>query len=412
MATGASLDPRKLAAARLYAASKLPYLATALFALPVSPRAGAGTIGITKGWHLYADPELLDEWDTAEVGAALLHLLSHVLRDHAERAAEARIDSSRAPDWLLAADVEVNDDLRDAGVLGEAAPDLPIHIGAPDGLLAEAYMPYAVEHMRRGRIDCGSGADDRPRPMEDGGGPENEERLGEGPGAQSRRLVQRAVAEGIQRAIGDDPGSVPAGWVRWADELLAPRVDWRRELATMIRRAVASVAGAVDYSYRKPSRRAPQGSRVLLPSLHRPVPEIAIVCDTSASMGEELLARSLAEVEGILTSVGAGRGLRILACDAAVHSVQRVAKAGQVALAGGGGTNMGEGIAAALTLRPRPGIVVVLTDGSTPWPATAPRGTKVVIGLLEQGKGREYATPPWARPVRIPKDELVAPKKS
>jgi predicted metal-dependent peptidase len=399
----ASLDVRKLAAARLWAATKLPYLATALFSLPVIPRPGSGTFGISSSWRLYVDPVLLEEWPAAEVGSSLLHLLSHVLRDHAERAREAGIDGTSGPDWLLAADVEVNDDLRDAGALGEAAPDLPAHIGAPDGQLAEQYLPLARNHLRRGRLDCGSGADDQPRPSEGGGEDGEEESTGEGPGTQSRKLVQRSVAEAIQQAIGDNPGSVPAGWARWAEQVLDPQVDWRRELGAVVRRAVASVAGAVDYSYRKPSRRAPRGSRVLLPSLHRPVPEVAVVCDTSASMSDELLERSLAEVEGILAGVGGRRGLRILACDAAVHSVERVTRSSQVVLAGGGGTDMGEGIRAALLLRPRPAVVIVLTDGFTPWPASAPRGAKVVVGLLDQGRGaREFPTPAWARPVRIP----------
>jgi predicted metal-dependent peptidase len=368
----------------------------------VSAKPGAGTIGITKGWQLYVDPELLDAWPASEVGCALLHLLSHVLREHAERAAAAGVQSLDAGDWLLAADVEVNDDLAAAGALGKAAPDLPRHLGAPDGLLAEQYLPFATQHLRKGGLDCGSGADDQPRPPSEGGGPDGEEpSLGESPGTRSRKLVQRAVAESIRQAIGDDPGSVPAGWARWAEDVLDPQVDWRRELATLVRRAVANVAGAVDYSYRKPSRRAPRGSRVLLPSLHRPVPEVAIVCDTSASMSEELLGRSLAEVEGILASVGARRGVRVLACDAAVQSVQRVARPAQLALVGGGGTDMGEGIRAALALRPRPGVVIVLTDGFTPWPGEPPRGATVVVGLLDQGKQRELPVPAWSRPVRI-----------
>lgn len=380
----------------------MPYLATALFSLPVSARPGCGTIGVSKGWHLYLDPELLDAWPPQEVGAALLHLLSHLLRDHAARAEVAGVGADSAPDWLLAADAEVNDDLRDAGVLGEAAPDLPSHFGAPDGQLAEQYLPLAAGARRRATLDCGSGADDQPRVTEDGGPEGQREALSEGPGTQSRRLVQRAVAEGIRKAIGENPGSVPAGWARWAQEVLAPQVDWRRELGALVRRAVASVAGAVDYSYRRPSRRAPRDSRVILPSLHRPVPEVAVVCDTSGSMSDELLARSLGEVEGILASVGARRSMRVLACDAAVHSVQRIARASDLVLAGGGGTDMAAGIRAALELRPRPGVVVVLTDGFTPWPVGPPRGAKVVVGLLEQGTGRELPVPPWARPVRIP----------
>jgi len=137
---------------------------------------------------------------------------------------------------------------------------------------------------------------------------------------------------------------------------------------------------------------------VVLPALRRPVPEIAVVCDTSGSMSDELLAMSLAEVEGLLRALGLARQLRVLACDAAAGPAQRVSSARQVTLTGGGGTNMGAGIEAAYALRPRPAVTVVLTDGYTPWPARPPKGMRVVAGLLgEDAPG----APDWARAVRI-----------
>jgi hypothetical protein len=49
-------------------------------------------------------------------------------------------------------------------------------------------------------------------------------------------------------------------------------------------------------------------------------------------------------------------------------------------------------------MRPRPSVVIVLTDGYTPWPAAAPRAATVVVGLL----GPVPPEPPsWARVVRI-----------
>lgn len=43
-------------------------------------------------------------------------------------------------------------------------------------------------------------------------------------------------------------------------------------------------------------------------------------------------------------------------------------------------------------------MVVVLTDGVTPWPPEPPKRLQVVVGLL-----REHSMPPpgWARVVRI-----------
>jgi predicted metal-dependent peptidase len=112
-----------------------------------------------------------------------------------------------------------------------------------------------------------------------------------------------------------------------------------------------------------------------------------------------LLAAALAEVEGLLRAVGLARQVRVLACDTAVGPARRVSSARQVELVGGGGTDMGAGIAAAALLRPRPGIVVVLTDGFTPWPEEPPRGIRAVVGLL--GDDAPEA-PGWARSVRVP----------
>ena len=72
---------------------------------------------------------------------------------------------------------------------------------------------------------------------------------------------------------------------------------------------------------------------------------------------------------------------------------------------------MAEGIAQAVGLRPRPSIVVVLTDGFTPWPDEPPRGIRVVVGLIEPSAGGHpwhrrwghgaFDPPAWARVVRL-----------
>jgi predicted metal-dependent peptidase len=393
-------DASKVAAARLRAANHMPYLASAVFATPVVAEEGCGTVAVDPDWRVHADPEVVDSLPVDELARLVLHLVGHLLREHADRAEHIGVaESSRAEAWNRATDAEINDDLAPLGLAPTVAPELPADLGQPPGRLAEAYYETAGPGRR---WDCGSGCDGRPRPWDNSRfgratGPET------GLSGEQAALLRLAVAAAVQQAAGQLPGSVPGGWLRWAERVLPSRVDWRRLLAAEIRAGVASIAGTVDYTYRRPSRRAYVAPRVVLPSLYRPVPEVAVVCDTSGSMHEQLLGRVLAEVEGILAKAGLRSAqLRMLAVDTNVHVVRRVTTLSQVQLYGGGGTDMGAGIDAAAALRPKPSIVTVLTDGFTPWPERPPKGVKVIVGLLVQRLGMPaWPAPPWARTVLI-----------
>jgi predicted metal-dependent peptidase len=398
-----------LAAARLWAATRFPYLATGVFGAQVIAERGSGTVSVDENWRMRADPELTAGWTPAQLGSVLIHHVCHLLRTHGERAQGAGVRPDEARTWVRAADAEINDDLVPAGLDLPGRPVLPRDLRAEDGLLAEQYFdairqasraesgsqgtsqdrsePSGAGNAAGSWLDCGSGADGMPRP-------------GDAPGGLSgwqAELLRRQVAQEVI-AHGKQPGTVPAGLLRWAEEILTPKVNWRALLAAELRRAVAEVSGAVDYSYRRPSRRSAVSGQVVLPALRRPVPEVAVVCDTSGSMTEDLLAMVLAEVEGLLRALGLARQVRVLACDTAVAPAQRVSSARQVQLVGGGGTDMGAGIAAAAALRPRPAVTVVLTDGYTPWPTAPPKGMRVVVGLLGS---RAPEAPPWTRAVRV-----------
>ncbi|MDA0183545.1 VWA-like domain-containing protein [Solirubrobacter phytolaccae] len=367
------IDAHKVAAARVAAAARLPYLASALFATTVRADPGSGTIGVDRAWTVRADPAVVEALPVDQLARLLIHLTAHVVRDHAGRADGL----DRREHWNRAADAEINDDLEDA--VPDVAPDRPEDLGCEPGRFAEHYYEAGAEGPRR--WDCGSGADGRPDACEDG------------IGREQAALLRLGTAAEIHA---QPPGTVPGGWQRWAESVLPSKVDWRRVLAAEVRAAVAAVSGMVDYSYRRPARRPHPD--VLLPALVRPVPDVAIVVDTSGSMHDELLARALAEVEAVLKRAGLRR-VRVLAVDTAVHAVRSVSRAAQVELAGGGGTDMGAGIEAAAVLRPRPSVVVVLTDGFTPWPDRPPRGIRVVVGLLSDGW---HENPPeWARTVVI-----------
>ncbi|MBO0887014.1 MAG: hypothetical protein J2O38_06415 [Acidimicrobiales bacterium] len=436
---------QRWAGGRLWAARQAPYLATALLALEavvVEETEGSADLSafpVDRDWHVYLDPAVLETTDVPTLGFWLVHQVSHLLRHHADRYPLADRESARPgsarPDpgqrrWNQAGDAEIDDDLAAGDIAVAAGAVTPAAIGCPEGWVAEQYwdalggdpqVPRADsasdldegeagqegssgqeqggggqededpghegDRGRRG-ADCGSGCDGRGRPW-DCGRP--------GPGQIERKLMAREVAQRI-REHSRQRGTVPAGWQRWADEVLEPSVSWQRVLAAAVRRGIAEVAGRVDFTYRRPSRRASAVPDVVLPSLRQPLPHVAMVLDTSGSMSDSMLGQALSEVSGVLRALGVGRRqLKVLCCDAQAYEVQKVRNLGDVALVGGGGTDMGAGLGAAVALKPRPDLVIVLTDGFTPWPAAPPVGVRVIVGLMDPA-GR---VPPWADSVGI-----------
>jgi predicted metal-dependent peptidase len=393
------LDTGKLALARLWAINRHPYLAAAIFASPVVPAPGLGKVAIDESWRLYVDPDVVSQWSIEILGSLLVHHAGHLIRDHAGRARHLGVNRHASKNWALAADAEINDDLVGTGLRLPDDRVVPQELGWAPGRLAEEY--FHTKHLETGsEPDCGSGSDGQVREWDLAA----DQGSGMPPG--ERHLLRCQVAADVLRYMREGRGRLSAGWKRWAENQLDPAVDWRRVLAAEIRKGVSTVTGRVDYTYRRPSRRAHATPGVVLPALERPVPEIAIVVDTSGSMSEEQLARLLAEIDGVLKGVGMARGqVRVLSVDAAVKGVQRVSSAAAVDLRGGGGTDMGAGLAAVSRLRPRPSVVVVLTDGLTPWPEQAPKGCQVVVCMVtsaQQGRGgRPWAAPPWARVVHV-----------
>lgn len=389
-----ALDATKLAAARLWAAHRFPYLAAAVFASPVLPAPGSGRVTIDRWWRVHADPAVVDGADVAALGGELLHLCAHVLRDHADRADRAGLGQpAELHHWVEAADAEIDDDF--PAELIRVGPRVgPADLDSPPGRLAEEY--YRSGSVRPGsEADCGSGSHGQPALDE----PPPEDRTRPGVSRDQQEMLRRRVADEVARA----EGAVPLGLRSWAQDRLHQPADWRRELAAVIRRSLASVGGAVDYSYRRPSRRAASVAGVVLPSLRQPTVEVAVVCDTSASVTDTQLGAALAEIDAVLRATGT-RSVRLLACDDAVRSVSRVSPGREVQLLGGGGTDLTVAIDEAMTLRPPVQAVVVLTDGHTPWPDRPPRA-QVVVGLLEGDRSlpRPADPPVWARTVAIPR---------
>ncbi|WP_238428649.1 vWA domain-containing protein [Frankia nepalensis] len=394
------MDQEKLFAARLLAAQARPYLATALFALhPVASRR-VPTMSVDRHWRCYVSPAFVDRTPLAELAGVWVHEVSHLLRDHHGRG--DRYAHRRGLDgpgerlrMNIAADCEINDDVYGDGLARPAGAVDPVRLCLPEGRLMEEYLDmFRLGHLTQdwAWLDCGSGADGLERDWDLG--PDGAHGLS----PQARDAVRFRVAEGI---VGQ-PGDAPAGWLRWAERALHPPLPWRDLLGAAVRAAVGARGAADDYTYGRPSRRSVGLPGVVLPSARRTPPRVGVVIDTSGSVSDAELGSALLEVAAIGRAVGGRRDLvTVVSCDAAAGTVRPLCRAEGISLVGGGGTDLRAGFTAALRARPRPDVLVALTDGQTPWPAHRPP-CRTVVGLFARASsGWEDRPPAWARVVTI-----------
>jgi predicted metal-dependent peptidase len=385
------LDTNKLAAARLLAGERQPFLAVALYALTPIAAPGLGTFAVDDKWRLYIDPQTLSEWSVMEVAGVLMHEVGHVVRDHANRARESGVDETLRLAWNIAGDAEINDDLIADGLTLPKGVITPASLKLPRGKAAEYYFERIKGRAHLPECNCGSGAH---------GVTDQLDELGTtiaGISEVEQQLLRRVVALAVVAHLaGRAAGSHGGGWDRWAEAFLHPVIDWRKSLRAAIRRGLFSSAGRVDYSYSRPSRQQIPG--LVLPSLMRPVPQIGIVVDTSGSMDERRLSMAWTEVLGVLRAQGMRRdSLTVWATD--TRPIKVTAFSTTTKLAGGGGTDLRVGIELAMSQRPKPHLLIVLTDGETPWPTRAPT-VPVIVALLAHHL--DIATPKWATVVNIP----------
>ena len=410
-----------MAAARLYIAQKTPYLAMASVKLIPIPRKGLGTMGVTKNWLLLYDPDKVVEWGVKVTAGVLVHEMNHPLRHHHVRAIGA--DPKLAN---IAADMPINVDVVAMGYELPAGCVFPKTFGFPDGLTKEEYLARlnalppeqggsggvgdgedGDEGKGRGKGDpgdkgqqggrgggktpgqvgacngwCGSGAGN---PLPDEPDATQEQGRSEAEGEAIAKATAEAVREWEKQ---HGRGSMPAGMMRWADEVLKPpKIRWQDKLARICRNAVAYRPGAGEVNYSQYSRRQ-SGlgygvGRAILPAFRQKVPRVDMLIDTSGSMGTEQLNAAIAECDGILKQCGAR--VRLICCDADVGTFEFVRSAKEILskLTGGGGTNFCPAFQRIDESGDRPEVLIVLTDGDATVPTLPPVDMNVIWVIID-----------------------------
>ena len=451
-----AFDPKP---ARLAAAFLAPYLSSALWNLDFRAVKNAqfplkGTMGVDKHYRCYYDADIA--W-TAEQGAAVLvHEVGHLLRAHHARADQ--IMDLQAVPWLLSSDAALNADLVDDPKLQGKFPFdvvLPETFKLERGHTAEWYYSALVEQAQQsctcggqgkkgkngqqqgqgqgqqnqpqngqqqggqggqkpgdqqgrgsgqgdpncpihGHHDCGSCAGGPPRDYEVGAPSKENPGVTEAQG----ELIRRQVAEDIKKYESDPShsrGTVPGGWLRWADEILSGKIHWSAVLPVMIRRARMSAMQRVDYAYTRPSRRS-HDMGFILPRLLGPDVSLGVVIDTSGSVGKAGLTQAVAEIAGMLKQY---RDVTVYSVDADVHASKKLTgDVRKLLLYGGGGTDMMLGIHHAADKRHH--AIICITDGLCPFDDAGPPGVPVILCIIDNP---DFLAPAWAKTLLIDSSE-------
>jgi predicted metal-dependent peptidase len=419
-AAAISEDARlRVMAARIVAQSRWPYLSTLLFNLKIVESHELPTLAIDEGWRMYYSPEFVMDQTPEALATMVLHEALHCVNQHGPRFRALTQPSERHVAWNSAGDVGINHVLDEAHMpWGDFVPLRFSHLSKfdvkPEMATEKIYftiVDYINEHPDefQSQSDCGSVVGGKARDYEiarsDSGNPAIK--------SDQQDVIRDQVAQEILNyARIKGIGSLPGFLLRWAEDLLEPKIDWRKAFAGAFRSSLATVLGRRDYVYTRPSRRQSAmrtGSHeIILPSMRKPAPPaIAIVVDTSGSVSIDEIKMFLTEVDGIVKANGISSGVTVIPCDMEVGEIQKLRSRGAITtlrLHGGGGTDMGVGIAAAGLLRPTPKIIVVFTDGYTGWPDALPKGVETMIVCLTAIECLE-TTPSWAKKIFIERDE-------
>ncbi|WP_419927224.1 DUF2201 family putative metallopeptidase [Candidatus Poriferisocius sp.] len=368
---------KKVIAARLWIARHRPYYTSALFSCPLSFTDQVEGFAIDGVWRIQINPSTAADLSVGEVAGCLIHELNHALRGHYGRSRRAGVPPEHHYIWNLAADCEINDDLRADGLSCRPGIVYPEDYELLPAKLAESYyrlLLKSAETIELPVVCCDSATrgPDRTHPQP-------------GLSAARRQHLRRTTAQAIldhRHKYGW--GSTPGGLARWAEKAGGPTADWRRILAHELRRGIQRQPGTGDWTYTRPPRR-PQNGPVIAPGTHQPTADITVVIDTSASMSERELQQAVAETEAVLRQVGGQHPITVHSFDTEAHTAQRVLNARRIELAGGGGTDMASAIETTSAARPQPAVIIVITDGHTPWPpARQPGNNSTVIAVLTQ----------------------------
>lgn len=398
----------KIACARTNCARALPYFSDFMLSTIVVLTEGLpdyALAGVDCWGRMYIRPQWAETADLDTIAGVVLHEVLHLVQQHYRRlrgylgreplAHEAYI-------WNLAADCTINPIVLACKFPLPDGCVFPEKFGLPDNLITEEYYELLRDKVQftecdvpAGAFSAGSASDGISRPWEsplpkdlsDTSQPAIIDEM-------DQTLLARKAAERILHERGR--GTVPGGLERWACEVLEPEIDARRQLLSLVSQGLDQIRGSQYHSYRRLRRRQGQVG-ILLPGSYSKTPRVTVIIDTSGSMPREDTHLACGLVGRVLNALPDRRGVRVLVGGVQTEIAQQVFRPEQIQLCDGGGTDMAHIIRQAAEERPTPQLIVVVTDGYTPWPDQELPMPVVACVVTDDG----VMPPVWMHSIRL-----------
>lgn len=384
MRTTAVALPKSVKTARMKLLLEHPFFAGILMASPLKIDPSLWRMA-TDGDAILINPDGCDELPVEQIMMIFCHEVLHIAFQHVPTMQRLKLDRET---WNEATDHCINLVLTDAG--------MPMYErGYCDtqyrGLTAmQIYDRLYQQKSKRPKPQPQPGAGDPSDPQSGTGQPQKPGSQTPAEGApsntgwdlqlpedggdqatqaeQSRKIAQRvAQAASMARMAGKMPGALD----RLITEMLEPVIPWTTVLQDYMTRIVRD-----DETWTRRNRRF---SSTYLPGRHsEKMGEVVFIGDTSGSISGPELVRYGSEACAIAEQLRPER-VRILWADTKVAGEQVFEEGETIALVpkGGGGTDMRVPLEYAEQFEPQ--VVVLATDGFTPWPTSEPPYPLVVI---------------------------------
>lgn len=432
MRVGTTSTDDKLMLARSYVKLNAPYFSSTLYGFIPTPmenltqRVG-GPLAVSERLVLFYEPAWVDTMTTSRLAAGLAHEIMHHQLRHVVRG-KAYSDAKR---FNYAGDLVINQLLRkqkrkfkneqgsvELVPLWDVGPDwlYPERFGFDEGLTADQYyhllQDTKLPDPAFGGGCCGGIAGHSKNPVL-----EEEQNNARGRSAADCAHIARMTARALKQSMdGEGRGLSPGNWgefVTMSDERF--NIPWRKELPSVLRTSIGQMrSGGYDYSMRRPSLRSYLRGWPL-PGLVAYDPEVALVVDSSGSMGRQQLSDAMRVCGDVLKQTGIQTAW-FLEADADAQRLPQRVRARDVAhmkINGRGGTDFSPVINGFEQRQlggkrlPKIDLLIYITDGDGGAPPVAPRNFKVIWCIVRSSWARKAAA--WGKTIFI--DDLNEPEE-